>query len=77
VGRAQLGRPGVWEWTSSPWRAYPLDAGHDAATAAGERVLRGGSFRLDRREISCSLRRLASSDLRAEDVGFRVAKSLR
>lgn len=75
---AMLG--GVWEWTSSAWRPYPLAAApsppadHPGATA---RVLRGGSFRLDRQDISCSLRRPGAPDLRADDIGFRVAKSLR
>jgi formylglycine-generating enzyme required for sulfatase activity len=80
---AMLG--GVWEWTSSPWQPYPLvpppaadtAAASPGASAADHGVLRGGSFRLDRDEISCSLRRAARRDLRADDVGFRVAKSLR
>jgi formylglycine-generating enzyme required for sulfatase activity len=73
----------VWEWTSSPWRRYPLatepapPSPSVAVGAAEPRVLRGGSFRLDRDEISCSLRLPARPDLRAEDIGFRVAKSLR
>jgi formylglycine-generating enzyme required for sulfatase activity len=80
--QAMLG--GVWEWTASPWRRYPLEDYRAAETAAhpvdspeAARVLRGGSFRIDRSEISCSLRRSGSPDLRADDVGFRVAKSFR
>jgi formylglycine-generating enzyme required for sulfatase activity len=78
---AMLG--GVWEWTASPWRSYPIgeeecrDDLAALAEPAAARVLRGGSFRLDRSEITCSLRRAAPVDLRADDVGFRVAKSLR
>lgn len=53
---------GVWEWTA-------------------EGVLRGGSFRTPRAEISCNCRRgpgLGSVERGSfEDVGFRVARSLR
>jgi formylglycine-generating enzyme required for sulfatase activity len=78
---AMLG--GVWEWTSSPWRPYPLPSttppGDETCTRepGALLVLRGGSFRLDREEISCSLRRPGARGRRADDVGFRVAKSLR
>ncbi|HUP24883.1 MAG TPA: SUMF1/EgtB/PvdO family nonheme iron enzyme [Thermoanaerobaculia bacterium] len=80
--QAMLG--GVWEWTASPWRGCPLEDCRPAvvttdpvATPEGARVLRGGSFRIDRSVISCSLRRSGSPDLRADDIGFRVAKSFR
>ncbi len=40
-------------------------------------VLRGGSFRLDGAEISCSLRRVADAAACLDDVGFRIVKSFR
>ncbi len=51
---------GVWEWTVS---------------SEGAGVLRGGSIRLHRDEITCSLRRERSE--RLDDVGFRIVKSFR
>src|SRR5262249_43936772 len=40
----------IWEWTSSLFRAYPYSAryGSERAEAPGCRVLRGGSWALDR-----------------------------
>ena len=71
---------GVWEWVVAATEA----AGHGSAGAApaaepadGARVLRGGSFRIAEAELSCRLRRVVDRTWRADDVGFRVAKSLR
>jgi formylglycine-generating enzyme required for sulfatase activity len=66
---------GVWEWTASRYRPYPLT--DDRPAADPRRVLRGGSFRLDREAISCSLRRPEPGDARFDDAGFRIVKSLR
>ncbi len=69
---------GIWEWTSSLYRAYPpRGAPADDGSLPGKRVLRGGSFRLGRAEISCSLRRAEEPAARCDDVGFRIAKSFR
>lgn len=75
---AMLG--GVWEWTASLYRPYPLDDLGRPPEDAGEpspRVLRGGSFRTPPEQLSCSLRRAADPRLALPDAGFRVAKSLR
>jgi formylglycine-generating enzyme required for sulfatase activity len=56
---------GVWEWVASE------------PGPSGSRPLRGGSFLTPRDEIGCGARRMAPVDLRAADVGFRIAKSLR
>ena len=68
----------VWEWTSSRYAPYPVTPGdgRDARDAEVPRVLRGGSFRSPLAELTCSLRRSASPDLRADDVGFRIVRSL-
>jgi len=50
----------VWEWT---------------AAADETAVLRGGSFREPVRDLTCAARRRADPDLRADDVGFRIARS--
>ncbi len=60
---------GVWEWTDSPFG--------DDGSAPGERVLRGGSFRVDGAEITCSLRRTEDPAACRDDVGFRIVKSFR
>ena len=54
---------GVWEWVAE-------------GSGAG-RVLRGGSFRTPRADISCALRREEPANHRVDDLGFRIAKSLR
>lgn len=69
---------GVWEWTSSRFRAYPLAEPYGGKGAVpGARVLRGGSVRLGLDEISCSLRRAAHPGERPGDAGFRIVKSFR
>ncbi len=64
---------GVWEWTASPYLPYPPKPGQSAR----RRVLRGGSFRSPRQLLSCSVRRPEETSVQLDDVGFRVAKSLR
>lgn len=69
---------GVWEWTASPDRAYPLSEPYRADEASPDRgVLRGGSALLAAAEISCSLRRAEDVSHRDGDVGFRIVKSFR
>jgi formylglycine-generating enzyme required for sulfatase activity len=68
----------VWEWTSSLHRPYPVRPGdgRDALDVVGARVLRGGSFRSPREETGSAVRRAADEGLRADDVGFRIVRSL-
>ncbi len=66
---------GVWEWTSSLHRPYPLaQDGQDDLETPGRRVLRGGSFRQPRASLGCGVRLGAEPDLRRDDVGFRIAR---
>lgn len=80
---------GAWEWTDSPFRPYPLDQAapsasgpHPAEGPPGERqpaehrVLRGGSFRTQLSEITCSVRRAEPPQEPVADAGFRIARSL-
>lgn len=69
---------GVWEWTSSKYRAYPATAGDGRDEPGGPeaRVLRGGSFRCLLEQLTCTLRRGESPDARFDDVGFRIVRSL-
>lgn len=65
---------GVWEWTSSADRQAAAEA---APLGEERRILRGGSYRLPAEELTFSLRRAEDPATRFDDVGFRVAKSLR
>jgi formylglycine-generating enzyme required for sulfatase activity len=68
----------AWEWTSSPYVLHEA-ASHDDRDdlgVTGPRVLRGGSFRTPARELSPTVRRPGPEDLRADDLGFRIARSL-
>ena len=69
---------GVWEWTSSKYRPYPVVDGDGREERGGsdKRVLRGGSFRSPLEELTCTLRRGESPDIRLDDVGFRIVRSL-
>jgi len=64
---------GVWEWTASPFRPYPLD-GTEAPGRGEAMVQRGGSFRVPLATISCSLRRPIPPETRSVDTGFRIAR---
>ena len=65
----------VWEWTSSLWKGYKYDAsdGREDMTATGKRVLRGGSFFDDARNVRCAFR--IYLDFWIGYYGFRVCVS--
>jgi len=65
----------VWEWTDSLYRAYPYARGdgREDANAAGERALRGGAYDEGPLVARCAWRHAVRPDLRAANVGFRVA----
>jgi iron(II)-dependent oxidoreductase len=77
----------VWEWTLSLWGkdlkkpdyVYPYDweDGRENTEADDEmrRVLRGGSWPLDRRRARCASRRGSRPHLRSGYFGFRVVVS--
>lgn len=62
----------VWEWTAGRDRARPTEAD----VAAGERVVRGGSFLTPEAELSCLARLSLPEDARRDDVGFRIVREL-
>jgi serine/threonine-protein kinase len=72
----------VWEWTSSLWGidwekpdyGYPYkpDDGREDLEAEGFRVLRGGSFLINRYFVRCAVRGKHNPHLWPVDVGFRV-----
>jgi len=67
----------VWEWTASLYRPYPIEAeqGAESAEEPGPRVLRGGSIRQTTAQMGSAIRRATEPELRADDVGFRIARS--
>lgn len=67
----------VWEWVSSLYRPYPYDAGdgREERDAAGERVLRGGSFASPGlRWARCAFRSRSHPGRRQGHIGFRIAR---
>jgi formylglycine-generating enzyme required for sulfatase activity len=63
----------VWEWTRSLYRDYPYDPadGRENSKAGVGRVVRGGSFRFDRRGVRCAVRGRFSL-YAGQYAGFRV-----
>jgi formylglycine-generating enzyme required for sulfatase activity len=64
----------VWEWTRSLYREYPYqpDDGREGLQSTARRVLRGGSFFDDRRDVRCACRRRSEPISGVSDFGFRV-----
>jgi formylglycine-generating enzyme required for sulfatase activity len=64
----------VWEWTSSEPKGYPYDEtdGREDLDSDARRVLRGGSFFVDRRSVRCAYRGYLGPDSRLYFSGFRV-----
>ncbi|HVV85749.1 MAG TPA: SUMF1/EgtB/PvdO family nonheme iron enzyme [Kofleriaceae bacterium] len=69
---------GVWEWCLDGWRGSyrEVDAGTvdpcQRAPAGAPRVLRGGSWCAERRELRAAARHLSLPDRRSVDLGFRL-----
>ncbi len=73
----------VWEWCSTKYRPYPFrlddgredpqaDGGLEGPRAYDRRVVRGGSFIYDRRDVRCAVRYRSNPNHRDWHVGFRV-----
>ena len=73
----------VWEWTRSEYKAYPYPAESNKSELQAiesvdgtlSRVLRGGAFNLNQRDVRCASRSGLDPDLRPDNVGFRVVLS--
>ncbi len=65
----------VWEWTGSLYRPYPYQAtdGREDPEADGQRVVRGGAYDEGPLPARCAWRNSVKPDLRAANIGFRVA----
>jgi formylglycine-generating enzyme required for sulfatase activity len=68
------GAGNVWEWTSSLFQPYPYQSGdgREDATAAGKRVLRGGSWGSVRTFCRCACRFVDRPGYFNDFIGFRV-----
>ncbi|HFE47892.1 MAG TPA: NACHT domain-containing protein [Chromatiaceae bacterium] len=65
----------VWEWTSDRYREYPLgpDDGRHRSDARERRVLRGGAFLNDSRDLRAAYRNIdAVPAARGNNLGFRL-----
>ncbi|MEN8166999.1 MAG: SUMF1/EgtB/PvdO family nonheme iron enzyme [Pseudomonadota bacterium] len=73
----------VWEWTRSRYldqlEAYPTDKEKrqqlEDMSGNDRRVLRGGSFDVNPRDVRCASRRYSGPDFRSYFIGFRVVVS--
>jgi len=71
----------VWEWCADAWhgtlRGIPVDgAARMGDSNAAPRVVRGGAWFDDPRDLRSANRNRNSPDLRSGDLGFRVARTL-
>jgi formylglycine-generating enzyme required for sulfatase activity len=64
----------VWEWCHSLHEPYPYNSedNREDPEAGGSRVLRGGAFLDDQRNVRCSFRNWGNPPSQGYDVGFRV-----
>jgi len=67
----------VWEWTQSLYKSYPYDPldGREDLESDGVRVLRGGAFYNEARDIRCAFRIWVFPEYCCKNFGFRVAMS--
>ncbi len=68
----------VWEWTEDSYRpdAYARHALYNPVVreAAGQKVIRGGSFRTEPRQTRCTARGHIDPDQTLDAVGFRLVR---
>jgi rhamnose transport system permease protein len=61
----------VWEWTASPYLAYPGSAYQDPQYSAEARVTRGGGWFDDQNQVRSTNRSAAVVESANDDLGFR------
>ena len=73
----------VWEWCADEWNAtldgQPADGRSRVAGPAGDpfrRVIRGGSWRSEERDLRSAFRESSPMGSARDDVGFRVVRSI-
>ena len=67
----------VYEWTISLYRPYPYQPadGREAIDGEGVRVVRGGSWYIDRTNVRCAYRDRNNPWNWTDDLGFRLART--
>jgi formylglycine-generating enzyme required for sulfatase activity len=67
----------VWEWCASAYAAYPYQDsdGRNNPNGTDVRVVRGGSWDLNRNDLRCATRDRNAPTNRNNDVGFRCAST--
>lgn len=66
----------VWEWTADDYAPYPGSNEKIEAQLKRMKVIRGGSFKSDRKFLTSYLRNMVSPETTDSSLGFRCAKSL-
>jgi formylglycine-generating enzyme required for sulfatase activity len=61
----------VWEWTNSPYLAYPGSTFQDPQYSDEARVTRGGGWFDDQKQVSTTNRSAALPQTANDDLGFR------
>jgi rhamnose transport system permease protein len=67
----------VWEWTDSPYVAYPGSTYQDPQYSAEARVTRGGGWFDDQKQVSTTNRSAAVPQTANDDLGFRCVADSR
>jgi len=64
----------VWEWCHSLFRPYPyvLFDSRENKDTLGLRVMRGGSFLSDEKQVRCAFRRATDTAYYSDDTSFRI-----
>ncbi len=70
----------VWQWVEDcyhdSYAGAPQDGSAWTAISCDKRVLRGGSWNNDPRDLRAATRSRDDPDIRGDDVGFRLARTL-
>lgn len=66
----------VWEWTADDYAPYPGNNEKIEPQLMRMKVIRGGSFKSDRRLLASYLRNMVKPEQTDSGLGFRCAKSL-
>ena len=68
----------VYEWTATLYRPYHYDPtdGREDPLAEGIRVIRGGSWYVNRTNVRCAYRIRNNPRDRINNLGYRIARSL-
>ncbi|MBO0858495.1 MAG: SUMF1/EgtB/PvdO family nonheme iron enzyme [Chloracidobacterium sp.] len=64
----------VWEWTASDFKDYPGHKIHSLLSGAGLKVIRGGAYDVDVKNVTTTYRGAVSPDRAYNNTGFRCAR---